>query len=49
MSVRILPLRRVLISACWPYSGRKYEVWERGRCVHRTDDLNEANEKASET
>ncbi len=49
MSVRVLPLRRILQSCCWPHSGQRYEVWQGARCVLRTDDLKVAQAKAEET
>jgi hypothetical protein len=48
MTTEILPMRRVLIASCWPYSGKKYEVWERNKCVLRTDDAEDAKQTLRE-
>ena len=49
MAVNLLEMRRVLINSCWPYSGRKYSVWQGDKCLIHTDCEEEANAKASET
>ena len=48
MATRILPLRRVIIPACWPHSGTHFEVWESDRCLLRTNDKIKAEAKAEE-
>ena len=37
---------RILEASCWPYSGKRYEVWDGKRCVLTTNDLDEAHETA---
>lgn len=32
---------RTVIQPCWPYSGRKYQVWANDRCVLETDNIEE--------
>lgn len=34
----------VLISDCWPFSGKKYKVYYRGKQVFETNDLSEAED-----
>jgi hypothetical protein len=48
MTVRMLPMRRIVIPACWPFSGSNYEVWEGNKCVLCTNSLAEAEAKAGE-
>lgn len=48
MTVRILPLRRIVQNACWPLSGRRYSVWEGDRCILETDVLSRARAVAEE-
>lgn len=48
MATRILPMRRIIVPACWPYSGTNFEVWEGDKCILRTNDKAEAEDKAGE-
>lgn len=41
-------MTEVIIQPCWPYSGKKYEVWHLGKCVLSTDNLEQAYEKRAE-
>jgi hypothetical protein len=33
---------RVIVPACWPFSGTNFEVWRGDRCVLSTNDRDEA-------
>lgn len=47
--VRTIPIRLVTISCCWPFSGKKYQVMEGGKCILETNNLEKANAKAGDS
>lgn len=35
---------RILIGPCWPYSGKKYQVWNGTTCVFETNSKKDADD-----